>query len=90
MRALGRIRNIEAITGVSTGAYEIAYEYDEKERITKQVSTGSIDSETSYEYDEEDNIIKETNIDGDKKTTKVYGYNELAQVVSVTVIVENK
>lgn len=88
MRALKRIRNIEAVAGSTIGAYNITYEYDEKERITKQTFTGCIVGETSYEYDQDDNISKEIQIDGNLRITKTYGYNDKGQIISVNATTE--
>lgn len=88
MRALDRIRSVEALLGANGKPCNIAYEYDEKERIIKQTTTGGINSVTVYEYDLEDNIIKETYTERNNKTIKTYEYNLKGQIVSVSATTE--
>lgn len=87
MKALDRLRILESNLGVADRNYSISYTYDEKNRITRQETSGGLDLTVDYVYDSEDNIIQETQTYPDKVFTKTYSYED-GQIVRVDVEVK--
>jgi hypothetical protein len=88
MRAIDRMRRLEAMTLGVAANYVVDYTYDNKGRVSQEIVTGDINKTTTYTYDDAtDNIITETTVENGITITKTYEYDEASgNIVKVTVV----
>jgi hypothetical protein len=85
MRALDRMKRLEAMTLGIAANYVVDYTYDVKGRIYQEVVSGDISRTTTFSYDDAtDNITTEVTVENGVTVTKTYEYTD-GNVTKITV-----